>query len=75
MRSNAVAWNPQEPMNFVLANEDTNLYTFDLRSLRQVRQELQPTRIQGGQLVSVASQGPSLPSFQYGPSFPICTTR
>lgn len=36
MRSNAVAWNPQEPMNFVCANEDTNLYTFDLRNLNQV---------------------------------------
>ncbi|CAB1097107.1 unnamed protein product [Ectocarpus sp. CCAP 1310/34] len=35
MRSNAVAWNPQEPMNFVCANEDTNLYTFDLRNLNQ----------------------------------------
>ncbi|CAM9487988.1 unnamed protein product [Laminaria digitata] len=35
MKSNAVAWNPQEPMNFVCANEDTNLYTFDLRNLNQ----------------------------------------
>ncbi|CAM9153987.1 unnamed protein product [Ascophyllum nodosum] len=35
MRSNAVAWNPQEPMNFVCANEDTNLYTFDMRNLNQ----------------------------------------
>lgn len=39
MRSNAVAWNPQEPMNFVCANEDTNLYTFDLRNLNQVSVE------------------------------------
>lgn len=36
MRSNAVAWNPQEPMNLVCANEDTNLYTFDMRNLKQV---------------------------------------
>lgn len=40
MRSNAVAWNPQEPMNFVCANEDTNLYTFDLRNLNQVSVKL-----------------------------------
>lgn len=33
MNSNKVAWNPREPMNFVLANEDFNLYTFDMRNL------------------------------------------
>ncbi|CAM9249947.1 unnamed protein product [Ectocarpus fasciculatus] len=33
MKSNKVAWNPREPMNFVLANEDHNLYTFDMRNL------------------------------------------
>jgi DDB1- and CUL4-associated factor 13 len=33
MRSNAVAWNPREPMNFVLANEDHCAYTFDMRNL------------------------------------------
>ena len=33
MRSNCIAWNPQEPFNFTLANEDHNLYTFDMRSL------------------------------------------
>ncbi len=26
MRSNAVAWNPREPMYFTAANEDHNLY-------------------------------------------------
>jgi WD repeat and SOF domain-containing protein 1 len=33
MRSNAVAWNPQEPLNFVVANEDNCLYQFDMRKL------------------------------------------
>jgi WD repeat and SOF domain-containing protein 1 len=33
MNSNKLAWNPREPMNFVLANEDYNLYTFDMRNL------------------------------------------
>ncbi len=33
MRSNAVAWNPTEAMNLVVANEDSNLYTFDMRKL------------------------------------------
>lgn len=33
LRSNAVAWNPMEPMNFTVANEDSNLYTFDMRNL------------------------------------------
>eukprot|EP01034_Spumella_vulgaris_P040678 gene40678-50330_t len=31
--SNRVAWNPREPMNFVLANEDGNCYSFDMRNL------------------------------------------
>ncbi|KAG2788447.1 DDB1- and CUL4-associated factor 13 [Phytophthora cactorum] len=33
MRSNALAWNPMEPMNFTVANEDHNLYTFDMRKM------------------------------------------
>lgn len=33
MRSNGVCWNPMQPMNFTVANEDCNLYTFDLRKL------------------------------------------
>jgi len=35
MRSNAIAWNPMQPMNFTVANEDCNLYTFDMRNLTQ----------------------------------------
>ena len=33
MKSNSIAWNPQEPMNFIIANEDNNLYTYDMRKL------------------------------------------
>lgn len=33
LRSNAVAWNPMEAYTFTLANEDYNLYTFDMRKL------------------------------------------
>ncbi|KDO35683.1 hypothetical protein SPRG_18842 [Saprolegnia parasitica CBS 223.65] len=33
MRSNALAWNPREPYHFTVANEDHNLYTFDMRNL------------------------------------------
>ena len=32
-RCNAVAWNPMEAFNFVAANEDCNLYTYDMRKL------------------------------------------
>lgn len=32
-RSNAMCWNPMEPLNFVVANEDCNLYSFDMRKL------------------------------------------
>jgi WD repeat and SOF domain-containing protein 1 len=33
MCSNALAWNPREPFHFTAANEDHNLYTFDMRKL------------------------------------------
>ena len=33
MKSNSVAWNPMEAFVFTVANEDTNLYTFDMRRL------------------------------------------
>ena len=31
--SNALAWNPMEPLNFVVANENCNLYSYDMRKL------------------------------------------
>jgi hypothetical protein len=31
--TNAMAWNPMEPLNFVVANEDCNLYSYDMRKL------------------------------------------
>eukprot|EP00850_Spirogloea_muscicola_P001144 SM000004S15014 [mRNA] locus=s4:716811:720366:- [translate_table: standard] len=33
-RTNAVAWNPREPFNFVAANEDCRCYTYDMRKLK-----------------------------------------
>lgn len=35
MNSNAIAWNPLEAMIFTVANEDYNLYSFDMRNLKQ----------------------------------------
>ena len=32
-KSNAVCWNPMEPLNFTVANEDSCLYSYDLRNL------------------------------------------
>ena len=32
-RTNALAWNPMEPLNFTAANEDCNLYSYDMRKL------------------------------------------
>lgn len=37
MKSNKIVWNPREPINFTLANEDNNLYTFDMRNLATPR--------------------------------------
>lgn len=35
MRSNTICWNPMEAFVFTAANEDENLYTFDLRNLKK----------------------------------------
>ncbi|CAN0877923.1 Nuclear pore complex protein NUP107 [Linum grandiflorum] len=32
-RTNSIAWNPMEPLNFTAANEDCNCYSFDSRKL------------------------------------------
>jgi WD repeat and SOF domain-containing protein 1 len=32
-KTNAVAWNPMEPLNFTLASDDACLYTYDMRRL------------------------------------------
>jgi len=37
MRSNAIAWNPMNPLTFTVANEDCCLYTFDMRNLNTSR--------------------------------------
>ena len=33
MKSNALCWNPMEPMTFLVANEDHNVYQFDARRM------------------------------------------
>ncbi|KAH0502557.1 DDB1- and CUL4-associated factor 13, partial [Microtus ochrogaster] len=33
MRTNTICWNPMEAFHFTAANEDYNLYTFDMRAL------------------------------------------
>ncbi|KAG6445436.1 DDB1- and CUL4-associated factor 13 [Manduca sexta] len=35
LRSNALAWNPMEAFIFTVANEDYNLYSFDMRRLKE----------------------------------------
>ena len=34
-KSSAICWNPQEPMNIVIGNENSNCYTFDMRKLEE----------------------------------------
>ncbi|KAK9092697.1 hypothetical protein Syun_027608 [Stephania yunnanensis] len=36
-KTNSVAWNPMEPMNFTAANEDCNCYSFDARKLDEAK--------------------------------------
>lgn len=35
MSSNAISWNPMEAINFAVANEDHNIYLFDMRNLNR----------------------------------------
>jgi WD repeat and SOF domain-containing protein 1 len=36
-KSAAACWNPQEPFNFTIGNEDSNCYTFDMRKLDRIK--------------------------------------
>ncbi|XP_050208276.1 uncharacterized protein LOC126657611 [Mercurialis annua] len=36
-RTNSIAWNPMEPMNFTAANEDCNSYSYDARKLDEAK--------------------------------------
>ena len=36
-KSACACWNPQEPFNFTVGNEDSNCYTFDMRNLDKIR--------------------------------------
>ncbi|XP_042441883.1 DDB1- and CUL4-associated factor 13 [Zingiber officinale] len=36
-KTNAICWNPMEPMNFTAANEDCNCYTYDGRKLNEAK--------------------------------------
>ncbi|WCJ30839.1 DDB1- and CUL4-associated factor 13 [Euphorbia peplus] len=36
-KTNSIAWNPMEPMNFTAANEDCNCYSFDWRKLDEAK--------------------------------------
>jgi WD repeat and SOF domain-containing protein 1 len=36
-KSAAACWNPQEPFNFTVGNEDSNCYTFDMRRLEKIK--------------------------------------
>jgi WD repeat and SOF domain-containing protein 1 len=49
MRANDLQWNPMEPLNFLVANEDFNTYAFDMRKLDQ------PTYIYKGHTSAVMS--------------------
>lgn len=49
MRSNALSWSPTFPTTVLLASEDHNLYTFDIRSLNS------PSQIYKGHVAAVMS--------------------
>lgn len=49
MRSNALSWSPTFPTTVLLASEDHNLYTFDIRALNN------PTQIYKAHVAAVMS--------------------
>ena len=36
-KSQCAAWNPREPINFSVGNDDGNAYTFDMRKLESAK--------------------------------------
>ncbi|KAG8641350.1 DDB1- and CUL4-associated factor 13 isoform X2 [Manihot esculenta] len=36
-KTNSIAWNPMEPMNFTVANEDCNCYSYDARKFEEAK--------------------------------------
>lgn len=36
-KASCIAWNPQEPINFTVGNEDSNAYTYDMRKLEEIK--------------------------------------
>ena len=36
-KSMTLAWNPIEPINITLGNDDSNCYTFDIRKMEQAK--------------------------------------
>eukprot|EP01017_Pseudomicrothorax_dubius_P032225 TRINITY_DN4196_c0_g2_i7.p1 TRINITY_DN4196_c0_g2~~TRINITY_DN4196_c0_g2_i7.p1 ORF type:complete len:290 (+),score=44.65 TRINITY_DN4196_c0_g2_i7:37-906(+) len=36
-KSTCLCWNPQEPLNFTVGNDDSNCYTFDMRKLETIK--------------------------------------
>lgn len=36
-KASCIAWNPQEPINFTVGNEDGNAYSFDMRKLQEIK--------------------------------------
>lgn len=35
LASNSITWNPMEPFNFAVGNEDHNIYAFDMRNMKR----------------------------------------
>jgi len=35
-KSGCIRWNPQEPLNFTVGNDDSNCYTFDMRKMNTI---------------------------------------
>lgn len=44
LKTNSMAWNPMEAYVFLSANEDYNVYAFDMRNLRRPTQVSQRER-------------------------------
>ena len=74
MSSNCVAWNPIEPFNLALANEDHNIYLFDSRNLSRALNVLKD-HVSAVMCVDFSPTGQELVSASYDRSIRLWTPR
>ncbi len=74
LRGNSLAWNPMEAFNFAVANEDHNIYVFDMRNLKSAINVLKD-HVSAVMSVNYAPTGQELVSGSYDRTVRIWNAR